>query len=109
MFLVRLDIRDIDGELKPDESKSTCGYSSLSLIIFALVFFGMLAVVYGLLFRSLKICIPPAEHCSLVISAACHPPPDVVDADWEKVQWGVVCNRFGGDIGHCSFASEEIS
>lgn len=57
----------------------------------------------------MKICIPPTEHCSLVISAACHPPPDDIDPQLGTVQWGVVRSRFGGDIDQCSFTSEAVS
>lgn len=49
------------------------------------------------------------ENCSLVISAACHPPPDDVDPQLQSVQWGVVPSRYGGDIGHSTFTSKEVT
>lgn len=108
-FLVRLDMRDADGNIKEDESRSTCGYSSLSLLVFALSFLGILAVVYGMQIRSLQIYVPPAEHCSLVISAACHPPPGDINPQFKPVRWGVVRNELGRATKHCSFTSENIS
>lgn len=109
IFLVRLDVRYVDGNLIKNISKSTCGYSSLSLVVFSLTYFLLLSIVYGLRHRLLHIAIPPVEHCSLMISAACHPPPDDVDPQLGLVQWGVVRSRFGGDIRHCSFMSEKVS
>ncbi|KAE9378504.1 hypothetical protein N431DRAFT_528895 [Stipitochalara longipes BDJ] len=109
LFLVLLEIRDTDGEIIDTESTSTVGYSNLSLLVFATTYLVTLFVVFGLQVRRITLRIPPANHCSLVISAACHPPPEDPNAQLKQVQWGVVRERFGARVGHCSFTSEEVS
>ena len=109
LFLVLLEIRDTDGTIIDGESRSTVGYSNLSLLVFATTYFVMLFTVLGLQLRKITLRIPPSNHCSLVISASCHPPPEDVNAQLKPVQWGVVRARFGGGVGHCSFTSEGVS
>jgi hypothetical protein len=109
VFFVRYDIRDRSGALIPSLSKSTCGYSSLSLLVFSMASLTLLVSVLLLFHRSIVYRIPPADHCSLAISAACHPPPDDIEPHLKAVQWGVVRNRYGGDISHCSITSEEVA
>ncbi|RDW74212.1 hypothetical protein BP5796_07654 [Coleophoma crateriformis] len=108
LFLVLLEIRDTDGTIISSESRSTVGYSNLSLLVFATIYFAMLLPVLVLQLRKITFRIPSANHCSLVISAACHPPPDDRNAQLRNVQWGAVRARYGGKIGHCSFTSEEV-
>jgi hypothetical protein len=108
LFLVRFEVRNTDGNLYP-ESTCACGYSPLSVLIFTLLFLGLLLWVLCLLLQKVDIYMPVTGHCSAVISAACHPPPDDENAHWKKVQWGVVRNRFGGSIEHCTFTSEEVT
>jgi hypothetical protein len=108
LFLVILEIRDMDGLIIDAESASTVGYSNLSLLVFATTYLVTLFVMLGMQLRRITLRIPPANHCSLVISAACHPPPEDVNAQLKRVQWGVVRERFGAGIGHCSFTSEEV-
>lgn len=107
-FFVRIDAYDVNGNLKLDASKSTVGYSSVSSLAFVAVLLGMVVVVFGAQFQEVGICAPPAEHCSLVISAACHPPPNDINPQLGLVQWGVVRRRFEGDARHCSFTSKEV-
>jgi hypothetical protein len=108
LFLVLLEIRDMDGIIIDAESRSTVGYSNLSLLVFATTYLATLFVVLGLQLRRITLRIPPANHCSLVISAACHPPPEDANAQLKQVQWGVVRERFGAEVGHCSFTSEDV-
>ena len=107
-FLIRIDVYDRDGILQPQRSKSTCGYSSLSLLVFCSIFLLILAGIYKLSRRPFQVCIPITVHCSFAISAACHPPPDDIDPCLKPVQWGVVNNRFKGNVEHCTFTSEEV-
>lgn len=49
---------------------------------------------------------------SAVISAACHPDPEVKDREllpFKKVRWGAT-TRMGADgkPGHCAFSTEEV-
>lgn len=109
LFLVRLEIRDQGNELKPSESKCTCGYSPLSILVFSVTHLLTLVIVVCLYMRKMTVKIPPADHCSLVISAACHPPPDDPDAYQKPVRWGVVKSQHSGTVQHCSFTSQPVS
>lgn len=108
IFLSRLESLDGDGNLQLDKSLCTCGYSTSS----AFVLVGLLtAELIGTLLSSLgrfREQMPVAVNCSLVISAACHPPPDDFDAYKKPVHWGVVQSRFGG-VGHCAITSEDTT
>jgi hypothetical protein len=108
LFLVRLDIRDVNGRLIPDESKSTCGFSYLSLCVLSLAVLGMLFAVFVAQRRTLVIGIPLAKHCSLVISAACHAPLEDMGCYLKPVQWGVVKKRPADITGHCCFTNEYV-
>lgn len=108
LFLSRLEMRDGSGHLKPDESYCTCGYSLLSLIVLIAILLAGLAWVLRLSSRSWREKIPLAVNCSLVMSAACHPPPEDTEGYKKKVRWGVVPSRFGG-IGHCSITGEAVT
>lgn len=105
LFLVRLEKRKLNGDLYP-ESTCACGYSPLSLLVFTLVFLILLLVLLFLLLRKMYICVPAAGHSSAVISAACHPPQDDINAHLKVVSWGVVENPDGEKIGHCTFTSQ---
>lgn len=109
LFLARREIRDVNGDVIPAESKCTCGYSSVSVLIFSLAWISLLLVVLALLLRKMTRRIPIAANCSLVISAACHASPDEIEPGLKPVQWGVVRSRFGGEIEHCGLSSEDVS
>ena len=109
LFLVRLEIRDIHGQVITSNSRCNCGYSPISILTFCLVFLALLLVVLGLLLRKISLDIPAPAHCSLAISAACYAPLDDVHPQLKPVQWGVVRSCFGGEIAHCSFTSEEVT
>jgi hypothetical protein len=108
LFLVRQELRTRDGELYPG-STCACGYSVLSLLTFTLSLLTLLLVVLYLLLRPINIHLPPARHCSLVISAACHPPEDEVDAHLGEVRWGVTELATEEHVGHCTFTSQEVT
>ena len=108
LFLVRREARTRDNELYPD-STCACGYSVLSLLIFAIAFLFLVATVGILLRRNVDVQLPPARHCSIVISAACHPPAADVDCHLSAVQWGVVEEGTEDTFGHCTFTSYEVS
>jgi hypothetical protein len=91
------------------ESTCACGYSVLSLLIFTLALIILLVVVLYQLLTKIDIHLPPARHCSLVISAACHPPEDEVDAHLGEVIWGVTELATEENVGHCSFTSREVT
>jgi hypothetical protein len=54
--------------------------------------------------------MPMASSFSTAISAACHRPPEDVDAHLKPVQWGVISHEASVEhdvdaVGHCSFSS----
>lgn len=108
LFLERLEMRDGTGYLDEDKSHCAIGWSSSStLALLGVLGIVLLAVGFqGLSTRRVR--LPPAVDCSLAISAACHPPPDDVDAHLPPVQWGVIQSRFGG-VQHCSMTSQDVS
>jgi hypothetical protein len=107
LFLVRNELRTRENELYPG-STCACGYSTLSLLVFTLVFCGLLIGILYLLLMKMEIRIPPVCHCSLVISAACHIAEDEVDAQLEEVMWGVTEEATEDKPGHCTFTSREV-
>ncbi|CAG8303123.1 unnamed protein product [Penicillium salamii] len=108
LFLVRVETYDTDKKLQSDASTCACGYSKLSLLVFLICLLVVVASILVLMSRSITYSIPPAHHCSLSISAACHPPPALTECHLKPVKWGVVPNLFGGTVDHCSFSSEEV-
>jgi len=107
-FLVRLDVVDRDDKVLPYESKSACGFSRLSFLIFLVILLILTAVVGVSGIRTLGQKIPFASSCSLVISAACHPPKDEENPQLKEVRWGAVEGVDGEGFGHCSVAAGEL-
>lgn len=107
LFLVRLEARTRDGEVYPS-STCVCGYSVVSLFTFTMVLLLLITTIGLLLVSNVNVHVPPARHCSLVISAACHPPPDDVSCHLKAIQWGVVQDGMKDVAGHCTFTSHEI-
>jgi hypothetical protein len=107
LFLVRQELRTRGGELYPG-STCACGYSAQSLIAFTLIFIALLVFVFCWLLKGMNIHIPPARHCSLVISAACHPPEDDMYAYLGEVKWGVTVVGTEEYVGHCTFTSGPV-
>jgi hypothetical protein len=108
LFLVRQEVRTREGELYPG-STCACGYSAQSLLAFTLLFLSLLLTILYRLLRGIDVHLPPARHCSLVISAACHPPEDDIDAHLAEVTWGVTSPATDGSIGHCTFTSQPVA
>ena len=89
-----------------DDKISSYGYSP-GAIILTLVAGGVIALgALMLAARRYPPGMPLAATCSAAISAACHPPPEDVDAAVLPVQWGVVSTKDG--IGHCSLSSKLV-
>ncbi|KAI2477405.1 hypothetical protein Ptr902_11030 [Pyrenophora tritici-repentis] len=96
--------RDIVGEI------STCGYSPIAIILTTVL--ASVIALGGAISRRLwyPAGIPLVGSNSAAISAACHAPPEDVDASLLPVQWGAVTHgREDGNgnekIGHCCFSS----
>lgn len=68
----------------------------------------LVTIIILLLLTKADTHIPPARHCSLVISAACHPLPDDVDNHLRPVSWGVVKESTEDESGHCTITSHYV-
>ncbi|OAL07035.1 hypothetical protein IQ06DRAFT_207844, partial [Phaeosphaeriaceae sp. SRC1lsM3a] len=88
---------------------SMCRFSSarvLILLIVALVLLMFLGFVGS---RPMQERLPPAASCSLVISAACHPPRTEVDPHMKKVRWGAIGGFDAEGFGHCCLTGEPVT
>ncbi|KAF1974111.1 hypothetical protein BU23DRAFT_462453 [Bimuria novae-zelandiae CBS 107.79] len=104
-FLVRIDVLDRKGAIVEESSQSACGYSRLSLLIFFVVAFLLVCAIGLIATRSLEQKVPFAASCSLVISAACHPPKQEIDTHLKEVKWGVVEEQTEQGYAHCSITA----
>lgn len=92
------------------------GYSPIA-IVFAIICGGTIVLATaGFSLRPTTIAIPQIGTCSVVVSAACHPPEGNENAAFEEVQWGVVAEqdrmREGGDNERkerCCVTSQEVT
>ncbi|KAH7113328.1 hypothetical protein B0J11DRAFT_541909 [Dendryphion nanum] len=57
----------------------------------------------------MKAYLPAAGYCSVVISAACHPPHDDLYTHLNEVQWGALPMGEDEEVGHCTFPSGSIT
>lgn len=107
IFLVRVISYDINGEQDDANSTSTCGYSSIAIILVIITSSVALLSAMGFGLRRYPAGIPLAGGCSAAISAACHAPMDAEDAAL-PVKWGAV--RTNNPIaGHCLFSCRAVS
>jgi hypothetical protein len=110
-FLVRFgafDAFDIYGARENDASKSACGLSFTSLVVFYVLALGLVVMVRLVGRSSMTPTIPFAYSCSLFVSVACHPPDDDGDAALAKVKWGVVDHELAEGYAHCSLTSKAV-
>ena len=83
--------------------------SGLGFITLCIGFYILVAMVGFVGRRQMEVKIPFAAGCSLVISAACHPPPDEIQQEEHPVRWGVVKESMFDNLPHCSFSSREVT
>ena len=106
LFLARIYAYDVDGVEQKELNIKTCGYSPIA-ILFTLIVSCVMCLALGTLsFRKYSGSIPFAGHCSLVLSAACHPPPNDVNAADLPVMWGAFHKPNGKQ--YCSFTSFSV-
>jgi hypothetical protein len=110
IFLANVTITDGNGN-PVAKSLTTCGYSPIAIIFTLVLSTALLTFGIGLGFRKLNPHMPVVGSCSAAISAACHGPPDEVDAAFLPLQWGevVVPSVATNPVGHCSFSSNEVA
>jgi hypothetical protein len=109
IFLVRIDTYDRDGvPIKDTRSRSACGFSGISFMSLTVCFWLLVGTV-GLIGRKkIKVKIPFAASCSLVISAACHAPLEEPDPHLQPLRWGVVESSMHDGEMHCSLSSRGV-
>jgi hypothetical protein len=107
-FLVRIDTFNREGQRLDGTSKSACGISYSSLVTFVVIDFVLIGAVRWVGHRVMRPKLPPADSCSLVISAACHPPASEIDPHLKKVRWGVVEQELIEGYEHCSLSSKSV-
>jgi hypothetical protein len=90
------------------KSRSAVGFSGTSFIALVLGFYILVGVVGVVGRRKVRLRIPAAQSCSLVISAACHPGPEDMDAQLRPVRWGVVEERMYRGERHCTLSSRKV-
>ncbi|BCS28248.1 uncharacterized protein APUU_61296A [Aspergillus puulaauensis] len=122
IFLVGVDAYDPDWTHNASLDVMTCGYTPVAIVSAISVGGAMLLSIMALALRRLDSAMVVAGSCSLAIAAACHPkhdpnlqneahqvdsvhPPEV-DMAYLPVKWGAVA--VDGDVGHCTFTSEEV-
>jgi hypothetical protein len=108
VFLVRLETRARDGKIYPS-SLCVVGYSVLSYLTFTMALLTLITLIIVFLIIQVDVRIPPSQHSSLSISAACHPPSDDVDGHLKPIRWGVVTEGDEGEAGHCTFTSYDVA
>ncbi|KAL8645139.1 MAG: hypothetical protein Q9226_007434 [Calogaya cf. arnoldii] len=107
IFLARITVFDSLDRDDKRYSVSTCGYSCIAII--AVIFVSSIALLAGnsIGFRKYPSGMPMAGSNSAAISAACHAPPEDVDASVLPVMWGVVSME--DNTGHCCFTSLDVT
>ena len=107
---MRLDIYDHDGNLLDgsEGSRMGCGISGLSSVVLCASFWVLIVAVGSIGRRVFTARVPYAASCSLVVSAACHPPLDEPDTYLRKVRWGVVEERRFDGERHCCLSSGAV-
>jgi hypothetical protein len=110
IFLVRIDTYDRDGNLfMDDRSRSACGFSGPSWLTLTGCFWIITGAVILKSRKRIRMKLPFAASCSLVISAACHAPSSDEDAQLKPLRWGVVEERmYDGEL-HCSLSSKAVT
>ncbi|KAH6644217.1 hypothetical protein C7974DRAFT_17017 [Boeremia exigua] len=108
-FLVRLDVLNVDGQLLEIYSRSACGVSASSFLVFFVLFMSLCITIRHLASRKIVTGLPQAASNSFIISAACHPPSEEVDPHLKPVQWGVVTGQVVEGREHCSLSSQPVT
>ncbi|CAG7928561.1 unnamed protein product [Penicillium olsonii] len=109
LFYVQVLPYDMNANPVPSQIMVTCGVSTVPLvlgILLAVFIFLCVAVISFRKFQDSK--MPLALGMSVVVSAACHPPSDDLDAAYKPVQWGVIEADPDAPFLHCTFTSQNV-
>ncbi|KAJ5434136.1 hypothetical protein N7491_004731 [Penicillium cf. griseofulvum] len=89
LSFIQIVPRDTQGNLNRSRTLHGMGASSVGLRVMVIPWLIMVVAFLILMFRRFKsAAMPIAMNCSAAISAACHPPPDDIDAAENPVMWG---------------------
>ncbi|KGO53592.1 hypothetical protein PEX2_062000 [Penicillium expansum] len=89
LSFVQIIPRDAQGNLDRSRALRGMGASSVGLRVMVIPWLIVIVAFLILMFRRFKsAAMPIAMNCSAAISAACHPPPDDIDAAENPVMWG---------------------
>lgn len=109
LFLVRIDGIDSHGDVDPNDQLTRLGYNCRAIVALICVLLVVAVVTFCISwFRKFEIGLGEVGN-SLIISAACHPPPswnENADMGTKEISWGDVTIEGEGDGGvrHASFA-----
>jgi hypothetical protein len=111
IFLVRIDQYDRAGILQQDssDSKSACGFSGTSWMTFTGCFWLLTGTAVLIGHKKIRMKLPLAASCSLVISAACHAQRSDENAHLKPLKWGVLEGTMFEGTAHCSLSSQKVS
>jgi hypothetical protein len=110
VFMARIDVYDVQGQLDPASSVTTVYFSPLAMVIAVPLGSTLVLLLIGFaIIAHYPANVPLAACCSASISAACQPADGdsfVEDLAQKRLTWGVV--GFGrGDrgVGHATFSN----
>ena len=107
LFLARIEVYNLQGQLQPDDGIMACGYSPLAMFHATALSILMILALVLIGFRRFKPGIPLTSGRSFAISAACHGVLGDENAAFEEVQWGVIQHNLSG-TGHYGFSSKDV-
>ncbi|RAH64743.1 uncharacterized protein BO66DRAFT_415656 [Aspergillus aculeatinus CBS 121060] len=108
-YSVDWNVYNVFGEVDYDDSPDGCGFSPMAILMTIILLGVALCALLLLGARRFKSPMPLAAHCSAVISAACHPPPEDESAAFQPVMWGEVSHPQNATHGHCTFTSHAVA
>jgi hypothetical protein len=89
LSFVQIVPRDAQGKMRHSRTIYVIGVSSVGLKVMVVPWLVIVVGILILMFRKFKsAAMPIAMNCSAAISAACHPPPDDINAAEKPVMWG---------------------
>lgn len=110
LFILWIEVRDGRGDFLKNGIVCTCGYSASKILAFTPALSLAIIPIGIVILKSHQELIPYGAISSLILSAACHPPPVDIHAHLKLIEWGVVKFRCSGVlIRHCSLNTEDVS
>ncbi|KAH7122675.1 hypothetical protein B0J11DRAFT_437302 [Dendryphion nanum] len=110
-FMVQITITNPETR-SAEKQISTCGYSPLAIICTVVTGTFIALVGIGLALRKFPAGMPLASSCSVLISAACHPPhgeeTSLGSVRWGAVSHGVFVEGKQTTAGHCTFTTGRV-